>query len=760
MEKIVVELYENLVQEILKYNPYYDEDLIQKAFLFANEVHKNEFRASKEPYITHCINTALKLTKLEADDVSIACALLHEVLDNTKINSGEIELKFGKEISNILKGVKSLGEIYYTTDMTQKDIENLKSQIVKAGDDIRIFLVKIADRYHNLETLNYLPKEKRYRIAKETQEVYIPIVNFLSIGEFISDMYDYCFKYTNQKEYNKLKKEFGKDYNIYQKKILNINSVVELELNRYGINFLKIEGRVKTLSSIFKKLQIKKLEITQIYDVLALRIITKEISDCYLVLGVIHKIFKIKNNRFKDYVSSPKENGYQSIHTTVYDLNGDFIEFQIQTEDMYKLNKTGLAAHFIYKGFGVDYSRLPKWMIETLDIQKKTLDSKKFLEKLNQEVFISEIKVFDTLGNRTILPKGAVLIDFAFKLGIDFGKFFNGAYVNGVFINDPFYILQSGDFINIKKGTEVFTGYKVDNFFQIKTKKARENMKVIFGKYSKLKLIELGKYLLNNSLEIHGLRHFSYQPKIIKNKILNIYGLKKEDQFYVFLGIGSLDYKDVSKKILELNKNKVNKIDFYLKIFNKNKDYLNIKNILDIIYNLNIDLGKINYTKDKNSILINIKLENNQKILDVIDELKRTPNVLRVFRVFPTRLKIYYFLFTIFILSLILLTFYLNLFFLILEENKYLIDFVLFILVFSYIFMIFFLKYIVKKMLPDILKYRRFYVSLIILNSGLFFILIYNILISGINIPLFFYIMLVLGIYSRLYFNYSNLKNI
>ena len=758
MEKEILDLLNQLKLEIVKYNPYYDQDLLQKAFLFAYSAHKGFYRLSKEPYITHSIHTAIKLTKLEADEVSIVCALLHDVLDNPDYSIDNIKYNFWEEVAKIVLWVYKLWEIYYTSDMTKTEVDMLKNKLVMAWDDIRIFLIKIADRYHNLETLEFHNKEKRYRIAKETQEVYIPIVNFLSIWEFLTDMYDLCFKYTNEKEYNKLYKLFWKKYSYYEWKIMQAHNLVQEEFEKYWLEFLKIEWRVKTLNSIYKKMQNKKLEINQIYDVLALRVVLKNVSDCYIALWIIHKIFKIKNDRFKDYISYPKNNWYQSIHTTVYDLSWDFLEFQIQTESMYKLNKTWLAAHFIYKWFWVDFNTLPNWMHDILNVQKKTLDSKKFLEKLKQEVIISEIKCYDKNWTRYLLPKESVLIDFAFAYAEEYWKYFSGAFINWVFVQDPFYKLDNWNLIKLQKSKEVFTDYKVENFFQIKTPKAREAMRNIFSKYSKVKLNELWKYLLNNSLEIYWLRHFHYLPTQIKARIYKDYWVVSEDQLYLFLAIESLDYNLVASNILSLSSKLDFKKELSLKVYTKSYDYTILKNITDILFNLNIDLQKINYNKSKNYVFINIKLSDIEIFDNLVSEIKRAPNVLDVVRVFPFRLKLYYLLFSIFLTILMSVAFYLNMFYISIESNKIIVDITLFFQLVIFLSLIFYLRFLVRKMLPDILKYKRFYLSLSILNTFMLVIIIYNWLKIWFDIFMIWYIIINFLVYFRLLYNYKKLK--
>jgi GTP pyrophosphokinase len=283
---------------------------------------------------------------------------------------------------------------------------------------------------------------------------------------------------------------------------------------------------------------------------LALRIATKNIDDCYVVLWVIHKIFKIKNDRFKDYISSPKENWYQSIHTTVYDNNSNILEIQIQTFEMSKLNKSGLAAHFIYKWFWVEYINMPTWMKWVLDIQKKSIDTKCFLEKLNNEIIVSDIKCLSQDGKMILLPKNSVLIDFAYEIWDDYWNNFESATINWMPTNDPFFELNDWDFIKIKKWTSVNFDYKVEKIVLVKTQKARDKLKEMFNKYSKTKTEDLWKFLLNNELELYSYNHFEHLPQKIKQSVIKNFWLKDEKQFFLFLWLEILEQKKVFDYII------------------------------------------------------------------------------------------------------------------------------------------------------------------------------------------------------------------
>jgi len=758
MEQNIEKLFEKLTKEIIKYNPYYDKRLINKAFLYAYEAHKNQKRASWEPYIIHSIFTAINLTKIEADDISIVCALLHDVLYNKDYTLEDIEKNFWEEITKIISWVSKLWEIYYIPEMSKQEVEKLKLSLVSVWDDIRIFLVKIADRFHNLETLDFLPKQKRYRIARETEEIYLPIVNFLSIWEFLVQMNDLCFKYTNEKDYKNLDKIFWKKYDYYKNKIIEAHNKVEEEFKKNWLKIIAIEWRVKSLYSIWRKITLKNIDINDIYDVLALRIITKNIRDAYIALWIIHKIFNVKNDRFKDYISSPKENWYQSIHTTVFDETWEFLEFQIQTAEMMKLNKSWLAAHFIYKWFWVEYRGLPEWMKWILDIQKKTIDTKWFFEKLTHEIIISEIKCFDTNGNFLLLPKESVLLDYAFNYNFDNWKYFSWAYVNGVFTNDPFFKLKNGDFIRLQKSNKININSKIENFFLLKTQKARDGLKELFKKYSSNKLIELWKFMLNNALETYSYRHFSANSSRVKKEIIKSCWLKNEEQFFLFLWLWSIEVDKVIQKMSLYETEKSFNKRVLLKIKTKSRDFMSVNNITKVFYDLELNVKNISYKEDKNVIFVYFEISSNQNLQDVLKELQRVPNVANIYRMFPFRLKLYYTIFSLSIFILLVMIFLINT----IDISKYQRDLYLEILLFwssfFMLFIAFFIKFLVKTILPDVLRYKRFWWSLFLLNTFIFVIIFWEILFLGFKINFLLYSLFCLFIYVMMFYEFLSYR--
>lgn len=756
MEKKVLELFDELNENILIYNTYYNKSLIQEAFLFAYKAHKWTYRKSWDPYIVHSLQTALNLTRIEADEISIIWALLHDIFENPAYNIKIVEEKLWKDIAWIVAWVNKISDYYYTPSMSKKEVEELKKWILSAWDDIRIFLIKIADRLHNMETLDFLPKNKRYRIAKETEEIYIPMVNFLWIWEYLADFHDLCFKHTNEKEYKNLFKIFWKKQKFYEDTIIEINNILEKELKKLKIDF-KISSRIKSLYSIHKKMKSKNLDLSEISDVLALRVTTPKESDCYLILWVIHNLFKAKHEKFKDYISSPKKNWYQSIHTTLYDNNSNIVEIQIQTYDMDKLNKSWIAAHFIYKWFWIDYSNMPEWMKDILNIQKKSINTKWFIEKLKDELISSEIKCLNYDWKVISLPRNSVLIDFAFKLSKNDWIYFDNAIVNGIAVIDPFWELKDWDYIKIYTSDKVNLNYKVENIILVKTQEARENLKNMFNKFSKTKTQDLWKFLLNNDLEIYSYKHFEHLPNKVKNEVFKNFWVKNEKQLFLFLWLWITDHKKVSSYISTFLDKKDFVKEISLKIFTKTNDFTTIEDITNIFYNLNININNLNYKKTWNTISVSWDIKNKEDLDNLLEELKRAPNVLKVLRIFSMRLKLYYMFFLISIFILLSLVITINLIDLS-STKRFLVKWIFY---WSIIFMVFvtnFLKYIVKRLFPDVLRYKRFWLSIFLLNTLIVLIVFWELYYLWLYFDFFLYLIFTTFMYLSLLFQYLNFR--
>lgn len=474
-----------------------DSDLIAKAYKFAEKAHHEQKRKSGEPYIIHPLNVACTLAHMKIDAKTIAASLLHDVIEDTPINEQQLEKEFGSDILFLVNGVSKLEQVRVRKNAINVDIEEtkpdsfhslprqfqtLQKMFVAMAKDIRVIIIKLADRLHNMETLQHIDSTEQLRIAQETLEIYAPIADRLGIGELKGKLEDLAFPYIFPKDYLNLKTVVEEKYPSRLKYVQRVKKVLEEELKKNHIKG-QINGRAKHLYSLYNKLK-RYNDIDQIYDLVALRIIVSNISDCYAVLGIIHKLWKPLNGRIKDYIALPKPNGYQSIHTTVFCLDGVPTELQIRTEDMHYQAEYGIAAHWQYKKqrFGLFKTKRPirpsaqeiAWIQQLADWQQKLSDTNEWNEIMNMDFFQNRIFVFTPKGDVHDLPFGSTPVDFAFAVHSDIGSHCAGAKVNGkmVTISHP---LQNGDIIEII--TSKKSSPKTDWLTFIKTASARSYIK-------------------------------------------------------------------------------------------------------------------------------------------------------------------------------------------------------------------------------------------------------------------------------------------
>jgi len=438
-----------VINNFKKNNPKADTTMIQLAYDFAIKAHSGQKRKSGEPYIQHCLHTAFVLVQIKADMETIIAGLLHDIPEDTEFTLADIEKNFGKEAADLVEGITKLSKIKYRG--IERYRESLRKMFLAMAQDLRVILIKFADRLHNLRTLESLPLEKRQRIARETLEIYAPIAGLLGIWRLKWQMEDICFKHLYPEDYKKLayKYEVEKklEHNQYIQKTKNI---LGAKLKEAKIPF-HITSRFKHLYSIYLKLQKKDRKFDEIYDVFALRIIVPDIADCYKTLGIIHSLWRPNPGRFKDYIAVPKPNGYQALHTTVYGPEGKSTEFQIRTKEMDDGAKYGIAAHWSYKMVDSqksDLKKQPTWVKEVLHIQKETEDTSDFIKQIKFDVFHDRIFIFTPKGDVFDLPEGSTPIDFAYYVHSDIGNKAVGAMVNDKIA--PLDIeLKNGDLVEI-----------------------------------------------------------------------------------------------------------------------------------------------------------------------------------------------------------------------------------------------------------------------------------------------------------------------
>jgi GTP pyrophosphokinase len=454
---------DDLIKIIKENDKKADIDLVRLAYDFAQEAHKGQKRKSGEPYISHPLETAIILAKMKLDLPTIIAALLHDVAEDTNYNLVDIEKNFGKEVAKLVAGITKLSIIKYRG--VEKYAENLRKMFISMADDVRVILIKMADRLHNLKTLNVHPPETQKRIALEVLEIYAPIANRLEMGQLKGQLEDLAFPYAYPKEFSWFKKEIIPNYRTRIEYINKIIKIVKKEIIKEKIKIISIHGRAKHFYSLYRKLlkpQYNK-DINRIHDLVAIRIIVPTVSDCYKVLGIIHNMWKPLIGRIKDYISQPKPNGYQSLHTTVFAKDGKIVEFQIRTPEMHEHAEYGIAAHWHYKEMGPGFFarfrkgfhpkgyEIPKklqWIKELTKWQKEIDDSQTYLKTLKIDVFQNRIFVFTPKGDVIDLPEDATPIDFAYHIHSDIGDKCVGVKVNGKMENLKTK-LKNGDVVEI-----------------------------------------------------------------------------------------------------------------------------------------------------------------------------------------------------------------------------------------------------------------------------------------------------------------------
>ena len=438
---------DDLLEKVRKYAPHADLDLIRLTYEFARDAHDGQFRKSGEPYIMHPLGAAHIIADMKIDPVIVMATLLHDVPEDTEVTLDELEKNFGQEIRKLVEGITKLGKLKYRG--VERYIENLRKMFFAMAEDVRVMIIKFADRIHNLTTLDALPPQKRYRIALESLEIYAPIANRLGMAEMKGQLEDLSFKFVYPKEYERIKKMREEKLSGKGTLLKHIEEKSIQELRTAGIHIIELHGREKRLYSFYQKLIRKEDQIAKIYDLIAFRVIVPTIADCYATLGMLHHIWKPLKGRIKDYISQPKPNGYQSLHTTVFADGGEVVEFQIRTQEMHDQAEYGIAAHWHYDEHG---SRMPKkevaWAKELADIQKDILNKLSDLEEMKVDFLQTRIFVFTPKGDVIDLPEGATPVDFAYHIHTDIGNKCNGAMVNDKMVSLDTE-LKNGDVIEI-----------------------------------------------------------------------------------------------------------------------------------------------------------------------------------------------------------------------------------------------------------------------------------------------------------------------
>ena len=551
------ELYKDLIVRVRKYHPSDDISLIEKAYRLADDAHRNQVRKSGEPYIIHPLCVAIILADLEMDKETIAAGLLHDVVEDTIFTTEEIREQFGDDVALLVDGVTKLSRLQYDGDKLELQAENLRKMFLAMAKDIRVILIKLADRLHNMRTLDHMTPEKQQEKARETLDIYSPIAQRLGISKVKVELDDLSLKYLEPEVYYDLVDKIAIRRSEREKYVQNIVDEVSEHIANAGIK-AKIDGRVKHFFSIYKKMKNQHKSLDQIYDLFAVRIIVDTVKDCYAALGVIHEIYKPIPGRFKDYIAMPKANMYQSLHTTLIGSAGQPFEIQIRTYDMHRTAEYGIAAHWKYKeasdGKKISSGEEEKlsWLRQILEWQRDTDDNKEFMTLLKSDLdlFADNVYCFTPNGDVKNLPAGSTPIDFAYSIHSAVGNKMVGARVNGNIVNFD-YVLQNGDKVEVVTSNNS-PGPSRDWLSLVKSTQAKNKINQWFKNEFKDENIVKGKELLLSYCKSRSRDPVNLLRPDYMEAVMRKYGFKDWESVLAAIGHGALKEGQIANKMKEL----------------------------------------------------------------------------------------------------------------------------------------------------------------------------------------------------------------
>jgi len=530
-----------LKEKVLKHNPQADVDKLERAYNLAASAHQNQKRKSGEPFVIHPVAVATMLAEMDMDLPTIIAGMLHDTVEDTDVTLEQLEADFGTEIANLVDGVTKLKHIPMVTK-EELQAENLRKMFLSMASDIRVIVIKLVDRLHNMRTLQYVNTDSQITKARETLEIYTPLAHRLGMTKIKWELEDLCFKYLEPEAYSSLEKQIDQKRDEQEKYIQNVLTELRQKLDEAGIK-AKLDGRPKHLYSIHKKMIRQNKTLEQIYDLLAIRVIVDTVQECYTVLGIIHETYKPMPGRFKDYIAMPKANMYQSLHTTLIGPRGRPFEAQIRTWDMHRTAENGIAAHWKYKE-GADYKSTDtdlklEWVRNLLDNQRDIDDASEFAETFKMDLFTDEVFVFTPKGDVKVLPTGSTPIDFAYAIHSAVGNRMTGARVNGE-IKPLNYKLKTGDFVEVITSSSPGRGPSRDWLGIVKSSEAKSKIKQWFKKERREENIERGRDAVDHEIRRLGytgaqlLRDEWVQPQLDRHHINSI------EDMYNIIGFGDM----------------------------------------------------------------------------------------------------------------------------------------------------------------------------------------------------------------------------
>ena len=528
---------EDILNRVEAYRPDIDEDLLRHAYVFSANRHQGQVRRSGEPYMTHPLTVAWILAEMELDEVSIATGLLHDLLEDTATTAEELELEFGAEVARLVVALTKMST--YESSFSSREAteaENFRRLLLASMDDVRVILVKLADRLHNMRTLGFLRRDRQVAIAQETLDIYAPIANRLGIGAIKSELEDLCFEHLHPKEHERLRREVEERAEVAERWYTDIQDELHELLGRHGIE-ASVRGRVKHLYSIWQKLKRQGVDVSNVFDFLAFRIIVESVADCYAVLGLIHQRWSPVPGRIKDHIAIPKANAYQSLHTTVIGPEGHPFEIQIRTRDMHKIAEFGIAAHWSYKeggsGAAAEDPRIA-WLRGVMDHSEGSTP-REFLDSLKVDLYPDEVYAFTPRGDVFSFPRGATVLDFAYRVHTEVGHQCVGGRVNGRWV--PLKTeLKNGDIVEVTTSPQQSPHH--DWLDLVVTNRARSKIRSWLKREEKDRAVEVGRKLLDRDLRKAGKTFRKLTDTDEYQQLLATHGFARDEDLLAAIGFG------------------------------------------------------------------------------------------------------------------------------------------------------------------------------------------------------------------------------